>query len=383
MAGPDAHHDRRDARDQPFHLDGRRVVLSLLLGLGLLCGAVAVIGQVESYHRLSRALGEADGSWLPLCVLGEMLAYAGYILAYRDFARVGGGPVLGIWTVARIVVIGFGAFVFGSAPGGLAVDYWALERATGRRHESVRRVLGMNTLEWAVLGVFACAAAVVVLAAGAPDVSTPMAIGWLVVVPVCMGLGLWFTQPRRAERYAGIRNIDVPEVKSRRDLRQHTRRVAALIRVGLADAFGGIIVMRALLAAPRRYPAGVLGFAVYWTGDLVALDAALRAFSIRIGPAHLVLAYTTGYVITALPLPAGGAGTTEATLAWTLNLVGVPFAPGLLATAVYRAFVFWLPIVPALAFIPLAPGLTEDLDRARTRPGREVGDAGLPGLPTG
>jgi uncharacterized membrane protein YbhN (UPF0104 family) len=317
-------------------------------------------------------------------VLGELLAYAGYILAYRDFARVDGGPALSMWTVTRVVVIGFGAFVFGSAPGGLAVDYWALERATGRRHESVRRVLGLNTLEWAVLGVFACIAAIVVLAGRADDVAMPMAVAWLVVVPVCIGLGVWFTQPGRAERFASIRKVDVPAAPRRRDLRRRARRLAALVRVGLADAFGGILVMRALLRCPRRYPAGVLGFGVYWLGDLIALAAALRAFGMHIGPAHLVLAYTSAYIITALPLPVGGAGTTEATLAWTLNLVGVPFAPGLLAAAVYRAFAFWLPIVPALAFVPLAGGLADDLDRARAaRPSTPQREAGLPGIGVG
>jgi uncharacterized membrane protein YbhN (UPF0104 family) len=377
MAGPNAQQDRRDARDQPFRLDRRRVLLSLLLAATLLSGTVALIGQVESYDRLARAVSAARGAWLPLCALGELLAYVGYILAYRDVARVGDGPELDLWTVTRIVVIGFGAFVFGSAPGGLAVDYWALERATGGRHDAVRRVLGLNTLEWAVLGVFAWVAAVVVLAGRAGDVATPMAIAWLVVVPICVGLGLWFTQPGRAERYASLRRIEIPEAGGR-DLRRRLRRVAALLRTGLADAFGGIIVMRRLLRHPTRHPAGALGFVVYWTGDLLALAAALRAFGIHLGAAHLILAYTTAYIITALPLPAGGAGTTEATLAWTLNLVGVPFAPGLLAAAVYRAFAFWLPLGPALAFIPLAGGLADDLDRVRA--GRAQDGRGTAGL---
>jgi hypothetical protein len=74
-----------------------------------------------------------------------------------------------------------------------------------------------------------------------------------------------------------------------------------------------------------------------------------------------VLAYATGYVITALPLPAGGAGATEATLASALHLIGVPFGPAVLAAVLYRVFAFWLPIIPALAFLPLAPGLADDL----------------------
>jgi uncharacterized membrane protein YbhN (UPF0104 family) len=141
--------------------------------------------------------------------------------------------------------------------------------------------------------------------------------------------------------------------------------VLVIAREGLGDALAGILVIRALLRNPVRSWAGVIGFGIYWAGDLLALYAGLKAFGIHIGPARLIVAYTTGYMITALPLPAGGAGTTEATMAWTLNLVGVPFAPGLLAAVAYRVFAFWLPLFPALAFLPLTGGLAEDLDRIR------------------
>jgi uncharacterized membrane protein YbhN (UPF0104 family) len=379
MAGRRAQ-DRRGAPDHPFRLDGRRILVSLVVAVALLLGALALIGEVSNTHRLTRALADADRAWLPLCVVGELLAYAGYILAYRDFARVGGGPDLSVWTVTRVVVIGFGAFVFGSAPGGLAVDYWALERATGRGHESARRVLGLNTLEWAALGVLTCAAAVIVLIGRSDEVATPMAIAWVVIVPVCVVLALWFTQPRRADRFAAVADIEVPPAPPRlRDVRVRARRLVALTRIGLADALGGVIIVRTLLASPLRYPAGTTGFLVYWAGDLLALDAALHAFGIHLGPARLVLAYTSAYIITALPLPVGGAGATEATLAWTLNLVGVAFAPGVLAAAVYRGFAFWLPIVPALAFVPLTRGLADDLDRIRSRGAGASGGLSAPG----
>ena len=51
----------------------------------------------------------ADGRWFAVCLAGELLAYAGYIAAYRDFARADGGPKLPLWTVTRVVVVGFGA----------------------------------------------------------------------------------------------------------------------------------------------------------------------------------------------------------------------------------------------------------------------------------
>ena len=41
---------------------------------------------------------------VPRLLGGELLAYAGYVAAYRDVARFDGGPSLGPWTTLRIVV---------------------------------------------------------------------------------------------------------------------------------------------------------------------------------------------------------------------------------------------------------------------------------------
>ena len=353
-----------DPSDRPFRVDRRRLLISVGFALVLAIGAVGLIGEVADYHRVTRALSRAHHIWLVGCLAGEALAYLGYILAYRDVARVGDGPRLPIWTVTRIVVIGFGAFVLGSTPGGLAVDYWALHRATGHAHDAARRVLALNTLEWAVLGSFAFVSSVILLAGRADGVPLALVVMWLLVTPICAALGLWLARPERIER------LTTEPRRSRETIhglapRRRARWVLVIAREGLGDALAGILVIRALLREPVRHWAGVIGFGVYWAGDLLALYAGLQAFGIHIGPARLIVAYTTGYMITALPLPAGGAGTTEATMAWTLNLVGVPFAPGLLAAVAYRIFAFWLPLFPALAFLPLTGGLADDLDRIR------------------
>jgi hypothetical protein len=34
----------------------------------------------------------------------------------------------------------------------------------------------------------------------------------------------------------------------------------------------------------------------------------------------------------------------------------------------YRVFAFWLPIIPALAFLPLVPGLADDLAQTPLQP---------------
>jgi uncharacterized membrane protein YbhN (UPF0104 family) len=225
-------------------------------------------------------------------------------------------------------------------------------------------VLALNTLEWAVLGAFAFVSAAILLLGRADGVPLALIVMWLVVLPVCVVLAMWLARPERIERLTS-------EPPRRREamhglaLRRRARWVVVIAREGLGDALAGILVIRSLLRDPVRNWAGVIGFGLYWAGDLLALYAGLKAFGIDIGPARLIVAYTTGYMITALPLPVGGAGATEATMAWTLNVVGVPFAPGLLAAVAYRVFAFWLPLFPALAFLPLTGGLSDDLDRIR------------------
>ena len=51
----------------------------------------------------------------------------------------------------------------------------------------------------------------------------------------------------------------------------------------------------------------------------------------------------------------------EAGLAFSLNAVGIPLAPALLATLVYRFFTLWLPIAPALALLPQVRALDREL----------------------
>src|SRR4029453_7271976 len=120
-----------------------------------------------------------DKLWFPVCLVGLFCAYTGYVLGYREVARMHGGPSLPLWTVCRIVAIGFGANVLGSAAGGLAVDFWALHRAGAGVHGSARRVLGFNTLEWALLGTGASVAALAVLSGAGSGGPLAETLSWV------------------------------------------------------------------------------------------------------------------------------------------------------------------------------------------------------------
>jgi uncharacterized membrane protein YbhN (UPF0104 family) len=149
-----------------FGIDRKKAVLSVVLGLVLVTVVVAGIGQITSFHEMVEALRDADTKWFPVCLGGEILAYVGFIAAYRGIARIDGGPLFPLWTATLVVAIGFGAYALGTSAGSLGLDYWALHRAGETPQMALRRVLGLNTVEWMILGIYACLAAVVVAAGG-------------------------------------------------------------------------------------------------------------------------------------------------------------------------------------------------------------------------
>ena len=268
-------------RDLPFGLDKRKALLTAGAAVVLAVGAVALIGKLAHYRRLLDALERADKPWFALCLAGELLAYGGYIAAYRDFARVERGLRFSIWTTTRIVAIGFGAFVAGSSAATLGVDYWALHQARERPHMAARRVLALNTLEWAILATGACLSSAAVLAGRGSGAPLGMELGWLIVVPLCVAAAIWVSAPSRAERLAALPHGDSPLA---RDPHTWIPWFREKVRAAFADAIGGVVLVRRVLSRPRRYPAAMLGFPLYWAGDILTLYAALARLRVRGNP---------------------------------------------------------------------------------------------------
>jgi len=239
----------------------------------VLVGIVFVlIGRAAKFGEVTEAAARGSKLWFPICLLGEALAYAGYILAYRDVARAEGGPELDLWTTTRIVVLGFGAVVVGSGAGGLAVDFWALRRAGAGTHESTRRVLALNTLEWAVISFWAALAGLAVLLGAGEGVPLAMALAWLCVVPACVVAAAWTTQAVRANALTTI-----PHGPPARGLLPRGRHA---LRIAFADAIGGVLLVRHIVLRPISYPAALIGSAAMllaWLGDRRKGGALTRA----------------------------------------------------------------------------------------------------------
>lgn len=339
-------------------IDRRRALVTVAAAVVLALGTIAVVGHAADWDHVEEAVAQADKAWLPLCLVGLLAAYAGYVMAYRDVARVEDGPVLPVPVATRVVMIGGGATVVGATAGGLAVDFWALHRAGESSHAAARRVLAFNTLEWAVFALGASAAGILALAGVVGDVPMGMAVAWPATTAVCVLLAVWVSRGARGERLSALPGPRPP-------LQRHPRSWGAwlgpLLRAGLADAIGGLRLMWRVVSAPHRHVAGLAGFPVYWGGNLLCLYAALRAFGADPAVLALLIAYATAYVATALPLPAGGAGGIEASLAFSLTAIDVPLASAILATLVFRFVTFWLPLPLAAVALAGARRLDEAL----------------------
>jgi uncharacterized membrane protein YbhN (UPF0104 family) len=314
---------------------GATIVVSFLLAMSVGWGHVSRI----AYARHSWL-------WLGVCLIGELVAYLGYILTLRDIACVDDGPEMDLAASTKTVVAGFGVFAATRGSGGFAVDYWALRREGASRRDAARRVLALGFLEYATLSVVALVAAGALYAGLDGHAGETATFPALLVIP-CVALALWATSQKRSRR-----------------LSRH-RPNGSWLRRMIADSVAGAGKARTILTSPREHGLGVFGMGLYWAGDIACLWAALQLVGGKqITLAALILAYSGGYVLSRRSLPAGGAGVVEVALTLALVGMGVPFAPALVAVLIYRLFNFWLPIVPALMLIPTVRELRGRFQRA-------------------
>jgi uncharacterized membrane protein YbhN (UPF0104 family) len=305
------------------HLEHGRSTLALfLLGAVLLAVAAAVgVAWTVGFGRLLDRLADAHGWWLLAALGGEVIAYVGYIAAYREVARVEKGPEIPTGDAVALVSTGFGAFV---AQGGFAVDLHAFRDLGADEREARVRVLGLGALEYALLAPAACIASILLLAEGSHHPNFGITLPWAIAVPIGFLAALWAVEHRG--RFRGRSGW----------------------REAIAQALDSIHVLRLLFLRWRRHIAGPLGTAVYWFGDIFCLWACLRAFEGGSpGIAQLVVGYATGYALTRRTLPFAGAGAVEALLPFALLWTGFPLASALLGVVAYRFYNLWLPVLPA------------------------------------
>ncbi len=306
-----AHH-----RDHEAH----HVVMVMVVAAALSLIATIFVAGAAGYVAVASRLRHANWYWIPFAMAGAVAAQIGYTFAYREVAHVGRGVKLSALRASAIVAAGFGMFI---PRGGFGVDIEALQDLGVPPEEARVRVLGLGSLEYAVLATGALICAILLLADHA-HAQRAVTLSWTIGVPLGTALAVIAVRYRKWICRGRLKKI-------------------------LGPPLDAIAVVGQIVAAPRRHGAAAFsGMAVYWIGEVFVLWVCLAAFNgVTPGVAAVVVGYATGYALTRRTLPLAGAGAVEALLPFALVWVGFGLAPAVLAVFAYRVFNLWLPLGPA------------------------------------
>jgi uncharacterized protein (TIRG00374 family) len=270
--------------------------------------------------------------------------FGGYVEMFRGvFARVGRG-VIGRRESYLITMAGLAAsriFAAGGA-GGLVLQAWALRQAG-----LPKRVVADKTISFLVLTYFPYAVAVIVCGLGlrtglfpgeAPFTMTviPAVIAGILIALACLILLVPTDLTRRLDGFAQRAGM-------LGRLAQKFASVPAATSAGLRDAIHHL---------KSRDPA-LLGASLFWAFQIAVLWAAFRAFGDAPPLAVLIQAFFVGMLGNLLPIP-GGVGGVEGGMIGAFAAFGVDAGLAVVAVLVFRAFTFWLPLLPGvIAFFRL------------------------------
>jgi hypothetical protein len=310
------------------HLERPGTELALLIALAALLELAAGVGlaYVAGFSRVQAALGRLDWPWLAGLAGALVVSFAGYYWGYRGIHRVENGPRLSGRQMHAVVAAGFGGLL---AHGGGALDKYALEAVGVAKGEAKARVAGLGGLEYAVLAIGGCGAAIVLLVTGLGAPPADFTLPWAILPVPGMLAGFWI-----AERY------------------RHRFRDRGGWRGATGTFLESIHLIRELFVCPRRWAWAPLGMALFWAADAFAVWAGMAAFGFRMGVAELIVGYGTGMVFTRRTGPLGGAGFLALFLPLCLWYCGAPLAGAVAGVFAYRILALWLPMPLALAFLP-------------------------------
>jgi uncharacterized protein (TIRG00374 family) len=328
-----------EATPPRLQLTGR----SLLVFGGFLAASLAALyyllpqlaGLQDTWHRIE------DGSpwWMLLALAFTLGMFGGYVMMFRGvFGRAETRHVIGWRESYQITMAGLAAsriFAAGGA-GGLVLTAWALRRAGMRRRE-----VADKTLSFLILTYFPYVIALIVCGLGLRlgIFEGPNPFG-LTVVPailavIALGIGLSIALvPTDLQRRVG-RLVEGGGRLSR---------IAAKLAHLPASASAG---MRDALAHARSRDPALLGAVLFWAFQILVLWAAFHAFGEPPPWAVLVQAFFCGMLGNLLPMP-GGVGGVEGGLIGAFVAFNVDGGLAVVAVLVYRAFTFWLPLIPGV-----------------------------------
>jgi uncharacterized protein (TIRG00374 family) len=292
-----------------------------------------IAGLDDTWNRIN----EGRPAWTVAALLLTVGMFAGYVAMFRGiFVRV--GSRIGWRTSYQITMAGLAAsrlFAAGGA-GGLVLTAWALRRSGMRK-----RTVADKTIAFLVLTYLPYAMAVVVCGFGLhwelfegedPFSLTfvPAVVG-LVLLAIAFAIAFIPTDLERGLKPYGRREGRFGHIM------QQLATVPASTSAGVREAIGHL----------RSRDPALLGAVLYWAFQIAVLWAAFHAFGDSPPIAVLVQGFFIGMLGNLLPVP-GGVGGVEGGMIGAFAAFGVDSGLAVVAVLVYRAFTFWLPLVPGV-----------------------------------
>jgi uncharacterized membrane protein YbhN (UPF0104 family) len=303
--------EAEDALAEPPRLERLRLrtVVSVVGGTV----AAYVLATQLSDVSLASVLSTARPGWLVVALLGAALTYVGAALTRMAFSPI--GLRLGRTALVQLAS-SFLTLVTPPAVGHVGLNIRYLQRAglPVAAAAATVAVSEMVTIALTVLLLLVCSwfsgvsgSRLTLLPSG--NVLTVLAVA------------------------AAVLALAVAAPPTRKLLR---RRLEPLVRSTLPQ-------LVAMGSDPRRLGTALVGVLVLNGGNMLALDASLRAFSTSLAVPTVVVVYLVASTVgSAAPTP-GGLGAVEAALIGGLTATGVPLASALPAVLAFRTATFWLP----------------------------------------
>jgi uncharacterized protein (TIRG00374 family) len=317
------------------------------VAVGLLYVLVpALAGLDDTWDRL--ATGEPG--WLAAALAFEVLSYASYMALLRMVFDDSSPPLswLASYRITMAGVVASRLLALAGA-GGIVVTAWALHRLGVSGREVAVRLAGFFILLYSIF-MLALVLGGLGLMTGVLGGAAPVG---LTLIPAAFAAGVILVVLAIGARSPGLDAVlDGPA---------GTSRVARAMKATAATRATVASGLREALTLVRSRRPGLLGALGWWAFDIAVLWACLEAFGDAPPAATITIAYFVGQLANTLPIP-GGVGAVEGGM--IAALVGFGVASGLAIVAVlsYRAFAFWLPMVPGvvayLQLVRMPPAVT-------------------------
>jgi uncharacterized protein (TIRG00374 family) len=312
----------------------------VVLGGFLLASLAALyflLPQLAGLDDTWNRIGDGRPEWTAAALLFTFGMFGGYVAMFRGvFLRA--GSRIGWAASYQITMAGLAAsrlFAAGGA-GGLVLTAWALRRSGMRK-----RAVADKTISFLVLTYLPYATAVAVcgfglhfgLFHGADPFTLTFVPAVVAVVLLGLALAVAFIPPDLQRR---LKPFAAGKTRLER-LVQQLAHAPAATSAGVRDALEHL----------RSRDPALLGAVLFWAFQIAVLWAAFHAFGDVPPLAVLVQAFFVGMLGNLLPMP-GGVGGVEGGMIGAFAAFGVDSGLAVVAVLVYRAFTFWLPLLPGV-----------------------------------